>query len=112
MNDYIKKLPKDEVFLLTNHLDYEEHKVSSLTLAQNKNLIITLFALDADESIGGHASTGDAMVQILDGKAEITVGDHTHIVSCGETIIMPANITHALKAIEPFKMLLTVVKPN
>lgn len=55
-------------------------------------------------------TSGDAMVQILDGTAEITIGGNVFILKSGETIIMPSDIPHGLKAVEKFKMLLTVVK--
>lgn len=109
---FIKRAPHAQVFSLAEQLEYEEHKVSSITLSGEKNVIITLFAIDKGEGIGGHSSTGDAMVQILDGTAEITVGGEIFTVNSGETLIMPAGITHALHAQERFKMLLTVVKPG
>lgn len=108
---FINHMPMAEVFQMANQIDYEEHKVASITLVKRSNLIITLFSLYEGEEIGGHSSTGDAMVQLLDGVAEITIGDTTYTVSKGESIIMPANIRHALKAKQSFKMLLTVVKP-
>lgn len=89
-------------------VDYEEGRVVSRTLSQNKALSVTLFAFDKGEEIGTHASGGDAMVFVLDGKANITIGDGTHNVSAGETIVMPAGIAHSLYAEEKFKMLLVV----
>lgn len=109
---FINRTPRAQVFSFDELLEYEDHKVSSITLSSEKNVIITLFAIDKGEGIGGHASTGDAMVQILDGTAKITVGEDTFLVNSGETLIMPAGITHALYAQERFKMLLTVVKPG
>jgi quercetin dioxygenase-like cupin family protein len=90
-------------------VDYEEGRVVSRTLAQGKSLSVTLFAFDMGEEISSHSAGGDAMVYILDGKAEITIGDDKFMVMKGETIVMPANVAHALVAIEKFKMLLTVV---
>ncbi len=108
---FISHMPMAEVFHMAEQIDYEENKVASITLVKRSDLIVTLFSLYKDEEIGGHSSTGDAMVQILDGVAEITIGEETFTVNKGECIIMPANIRHALKAKESFKMLLTVVKP-
>lgn len=109
---YLQHMPMGEVFNMAAQIDYEENKVASITLAKQEDLIITLFSLYEGEEIGGHSSTGDAMVHILDGTAEITIGDQVHRVEQGNHIIMPANIKHALKAITSFKMLLTVVKPK
>lgn len=90
-------------------VDYEEGRVVSRTLAQGKPLSVTLFAFDKGEEISSHSAGGDAMVYILDGEAEITIGDEKFKVIKGETIVMPAHVPHALMATEKFKMLLTVV---
>ena len=71
---------------------------------------ITLFSLDKGEGLSTHVTPGDAMVQILDGSAEITIDNNIFTVKAGETIIMPSNIPHGLEARERFQMLLTVVK--
>ena len=49
------------------------------------------------------------MVTVLDGAARITIGDGQHIVKAGETIVMPAEVPHAVLAAEPMKFVLTVV---
>ncbi|MBO0566185.1 cupin domain-containing protein [Clostridium botulinum] len=90
-------------------VNYEEGTVVSRTLAQGKPLSVTLFAFDKGEEISSHSASGDAMVYILDGEAEITIGEEKFNVKKGETIVMPANVPHALLATERFKMLLTVV---
>ncbi|MFO7765910.1 MAG: cupin domain-containing protein [Pelovirga sp.] len=109
--ELIKNISKSEVHTTTDLIEYAQQKVVSRTLAQNDHLTLTLFAFDAGEGISSHASTGDAMIQILDGEALITIGTENFTVSHGELLIMPANIPHAVDAVKPFKMLLTVVKP-
>ena len=91
---------------------YQPGQIVSRTLAQNKAVSLTLFAFDAGEEISSHASKGDAVVQILDGSAKITIGESEHLLSAGQTIVMPAGVPHALFAVSPFQMLLTVVFPN
>ncbi|MFD1670688.1 cupin domain-containing protein [Agrilactobacillus yilanensis] len=90
----------------------EEDQMSSETLVQRDDLGMTLFSLDKDEEIQAHSSTGDALVQILSGTAEITIANEKYTVQAGQCIVMPANIKHALFAVEAFQMLLTVVKPE
>jgi len=109
---YIKKLPQSKVIDLKEIITVEEQQVSSLTLVQRPDLALTLLSLDKGSSIGGHSSPGDAMVNILSGQAEITIGENQYTVQAGESIVMPANIPHALYAAEAFQMLLIVVKPN
>ena len=91
---------------------YQAGQIVSRTLAQNRAVSMTLFAFDKGEEISSHESKGDAMVQVLDGKATITIGEGEYVLSAGETIVMPAGVPHALEAVEPFKMFLTVVFPG
>ena len=109
---YIKKLPQSEVMDLRKIITVQEEQVASLTLVQRPNLAMSLLSLDKGSAIGGHSSPGDAMVNILSGEAQITIADKQYRVQSGESIILPANITHALYATEAFQMLLIVVKPE
>lgn len=95
---------------LAEQVSYEEGKVVSLTLAQRPGVGMILFAFDAGESVGTHAVPGDAMACVPERTAQITIDGVAHQVTAGDAIIMPAGIPHAVKAITPFKMLLTVVK--
>jgi quercetin dioxygenase-like cupin family protein len=108
----IKNIEFSKAIELASLVTYQEGQVVSRTLAQGKGVSITLFAFDKSEEISSHASTGDAMVYILDGSTEITIGNEKYMAKAGETIIMPKDVPHALFAIEKFKMLLTVVFPQ
>lgn len=105
----IKNIDFSTPLVLEGLIDYQEGTVVSKTLAQGKPVSVTLFAFGKGEEIGTHSSHGDAMVYILDGEAEVTIGEESFHLKTGETIVMPANIPHALLAKEKFKMLLIVV---
>jgi quercetin dioxygenase-like cupin family protein len=77
-------------------------------LLQNKGVSMTLFAFDKGEAIATHTSGGDALVYLLDGRADVTIGDDKFELTKGETIVMPSGIPHSLDAVEKFKMLLIV----
>lgn len=109
MDKLIKNIDFSKVFDMESLVTYQEGQVVSRTLSQGKNLSLTLFAFDKGEEISSHSSGGDAMVYLLDGEAEITVGEEVFSVKKGETIVMPAGVPHALMAKEQFKMLLVVV---
>lgn len=109
MDQYIKNIEFRAPLQMETLVMYQEGQVVSRTLAQNKHMNMTLFAFDKNEEISSHASSGDAMVYILDGESEVTIGGDLFTVKAGETIVMPANIPHALLAKERFKMLLIVV---
>lgn len=111
-NKILKNIDLATPLSLTALVTYQSGQIVSRTLVQNRGVSLTLFAFDTNEEISSHESKGDAMVQILDGKAKITIGEGTYFLSAGETVVMPAGVPHALEAVEPFKMLLTVVFPN
>jgi quercetin dioxygenase-like cupin family protein len=110
MSGLMKNIEFSKVIDLNNLITYQEGQVISRTIAQVPGFNITLFSLDKGEGISSHVTSGDAMVQILDGEAEITIGDDVFTVKSGETIIMPSDIPHGLEARKRFKMLLTVMK--
>lgn len=105
----IKNLEKAKALKLSDLVQYQTGQIVSRTLAQNKNVSITLFAFDKGEEISSHTSNGDAMATILDGTAAIAIGDERSVLTAGETIVMPAGVPHAVFAEEPMKFLLTVV---
>ncbi|MEW9093764.1 MAG: cupin domain-containing protein [Clostridiaceae bacterium] len=108
-NNLIKNIEFSRVLNMENLVEYGEGKVISRTLSQGKASSVTLFAFDKNEEISSHSSSGDAMVHILDGEAQITVGDENFNVKKGEVIVMPSGVPHALLATEKFKMLLIVI---
>ncbi|NLI54375.1 MAG: cupin domain-containing protein [Clostridiales bacterium] len=110
-NRILKNIDPATPLELGSLVDAQPGQIVSRTLVQNKAVSITLFAFDAGEEISAHESKGDAMVQLLDGTAKITIGANTHRLTAGQTVVMPAGIPHALEAETPFRMLLTVVFP-
>jgi len=91
-------------------VDYSEGGIVSKQVLKNDVGNITLFSFDKGQGLSEHTAPFDAMVQVLDGTAEIRIGGNPLTVKAGETIIMPANVPHALQAIERFKILLTMIR--
>lgn len=107
---FIKNIPFSEPHKLADLVNYEEGRVVSRTLAQNPALSLTLFAFDAGEGVSTHTAPGDALVQVLDGEATIDIDGQEMVAGPGEVVVMPANVPHAVTAVQRFKMILTVVK--
>ncbi|GMU86314.1 MAG: cupin [Ignavibacteriales bacterium] len=95
---------------LINAVQYQTGSIVSRQLIKKPNGNITLFAFAKGESLTEHTSPYEAVVQIIDGSMEITVGGTPYTVKAGEILIMPANIPHGLRADENAKMLLTMIK--
>ena len=102
--------PKGKVFNLVNHIDSAEGSVVSKTLVKKESGTITLFAFDQGQGLSEHTTPFDAFVHILDGEAQITIGDQSLTAVTGETVIMPANVAHALQATARLKMLLVMIR--
>lgn len=101
---------KGKVLNLEEMVEYSSGGVISKQVLKSQSGNITLFSFDQGQGLTEHTAPFDAVVQILDGEAEITVGGNSNLVKKGEFIIMPANVPHALQAVKRFKMLLTMVK--
>jgi len=103
-------LPPAEAIELTGLVAYAGGSIVSRTLAENQAGTLTLFAFDAGQSLSEHSAPFDAIVQILDGAAELTIGGNKVTAAAGRIVIMPANVPHAVKATGRFKMLLTMLR--
>ena len=95
---------------LIDLVDYQEGSVVSRTIIEKKTGTVTLFAFDEKQGLSEHTTPFDALVYLLDGEAEIKISGKAHFLKKGETIIMPANQSHALKAVKKFKMILIMIR--
>ena len=93
-------------------LEYQAGSVVSRTLIKKPTGTLTLFAFDQGEGLSEHSTPHDAVVEVLDGTVEITIGGVPHRVSAGEGLLLPASIPHALSAVTPFKMLLIMIRES
>jgi len=89
---------------------YQEGAVVSRQITKSDTGNITLFAFDKDQGLSEHTAPFDAFVHILEGEAEVTISGQAYILMAGDAIIMPAQQPHALKALQKFKMLLTMIR--
>lgn len=101
---------KSTVIALEESIEYASGGIVSKQVTKNKVGNITIFSFDKEQGLTEHTANFDAFVQILDGEAEIRIGGVPHLLKKGDCIIMPANIPHALRAVERFKMLLTMIR--
>ena len=108
-------IPLSQGLIPSSPLDFENDiqvnpdAIVSKTLRKSPQVNLTLFAFDRGQALSGHSSPMDAYVQILSGKMAISIGEEKFTLSTGQLILMPAQINHALEALEASKMLLTMV---
>ncbi|OPY23286.1 MAG: Cupin domain protein [Methanobacterium sp. PtaU1.Bin242] len=101
---------KGKTLKVVDLIEYQEDSVVSREIIRKETGTVTIFAFDKGEGLSEHTAPFDAMVQVVDGKAEIVISGNKNIVNAGEMIIMPANDPHALNALERFKMVLTMIR--
>jgi quercetin dioxygenase-like cupin family protein len=99
-----------QVAKLSGLIDYQEGSVVSKTIIDKPSGTATLFAFGEGQGLSEHTAPFDALVYMVDGEADITISGKPYRVKTGETIIMPANAPHALKAVTRFKMFLVMIK--
>ena len=99
-----------EPVVLAELVETQPAAVVSRTLVKKPSGTITLFAFDTGQALSEHTAPFDALVQVLDGEAEVVIGGATHQVAAGRAILLPAGIPHAVNAPKPFKMLLTMIR--
>jgi quercetin dioxygenase-like cupin family protein len=102
--------PKSEILHLAELVTYQDGSVVSRQITKADAGNVTLFAFDREQELSEHTAPFDALVQILDGRAEIKISGKPFELNTGDAIIMPANESHALKALTQFKMLLTMIR--
>lgn len=103
-----KNIEKKKVIDLKDLVEYQDGQVVSKTLVQNEAVSVTVFSFDKGEEISTHASGGDALVTVLDGKGRFTVGGEVFLLDEGQSIVMPKDVPHSVYGEEKFKMLLVV----
>ena len=104
----MKNIKKAETVFLKDEIEYHDGQVVSKTLEQNGHVSMTLFSFEKGEEISTHTAGGDALVTVLDGTGKFVINGIDHILTTGESIVMPANVPHSVYGQERFKMLLIV----
>jgi quercetin dioxygenase-like cupin family protein len=108
----VSEFEKSNVFTFNESINYSEGGIVSKTVLKKQTGNISLFSFDRGEALSEHTAPFDAMIMVVDGRGEIIIGGKSFLLESGECIIMPANIAHAVNAIERFKMVLTMIRSS
>ena len=103
-------MQESKALTLKEHILYAADSIVSKTIINKKTGTVTLFAFDRGQKLSEHTTPFDALVQIVDGEAELIIGGETVLVSEDQIAIMPADVPHAVNAKKRFKMLLTMIR--
>ncbi len=102
--------PKAQILPLKQMVAYQDGAIVSRQITKAETGNVTLFAFDVGQELSEHTAPFDALVHVLEGQAEITIAGQSFRVDAGDAIILPAGQPHAVKASQPFKMLLTMIR--
>jgi quercetin dioxygenase-like cupin family protein len=105
-----KGLPGAQPAKVAGLVNYQDGAVVSREIVKKPTGTVTVFAFDEGQGLSEHTAPFDALVQVLEGRVEITIAGRPHCLAGGELMLLPANQPHALKAIQRFKMLLTMIR--
>jgi len=101
---------KAQLFSFNESVEYASGGILSKTVLKKETGNISLFSFAKGESLSEHTAPFDAMIQVVDGKAQIIIGGKPFVLEACQSIIMPANIPHSVFAVEKFKMVLTMIR--
>lgn len=104
------RMPSGQAVELKGLVEYQPGAIVSREIAKTKGGTATLFAFDAGQGLSEHTAPFDAIVTVLEGTAEVSVGGKPTGPSAGQAVLMPANVPHAVRAVERFKMLLLMLR--
>ncbi len=108
--EYSGKMPHSEAVEIGGLAAYADGSIVSRTLIDTGGGSVTLFAFDKEQSLSEHTAPFDALVQVLEGEIELTIGGRDVRAAGGLSVLMPADVPHALRAVEKSKMLLVMIK--
>ena len=99
-----------QILSLKGMVEYQDGSIVSKEIIKKESGTVTLFAFDKGQGLSEHTAPFDALVNVLDGQAQVKISGEPYLVKEGELIIMPANKPHSIQAMEKFKMLLVLIK--
>ena len=103
---------QEKIISLPAETQFAANGIVSRTLLRTENSRVVLFGFSAGQELTEHTSTQHAVVQVLTGECEVSLGGRPHKLKAGDLLYMPPNLRHAIKATTPFSMLLTLSKPE
>jgi len=103
-------LAPGEVFQLAGLVTPTAHGIASRVLARTAAGNITIFAFDAGEELSEHTAPFDALAVTVSGALALTIGGREVLTTPQSIVLMPANVTHAVRATEASHLLLIMLR--
>lgn len=107
MADIDQHIP--EAISLLFAVQYQDGGIVSRTILKKESGNVTLFAFDSEQELSEHTTPHEALLYVFEGEAQVTIDSTPHKVEAGSIIQLPANVPHAVKAVQRFKMMLVML---
>jgi len=104
-------LDREKIISLAKETQFAPNGIVSRTLLRTPNGRVVLFGFAEGQELTEHTSTQQALIEILSGECEFSLGGKPRALKAGDLLYMPPNLPHAVKATKQFSMLLTLIKP-
>lgn len=104
------ELKRSVVLSIVDELDYVPNSIQIKNIFKKITGLVSAVSFDSGTMWDQKTSPFDAYIQVIEGKAEITIADKTHHLHVGQSIIIPAHAPNAFKANDRFKMISTTIK--
>lgn len=101
---------KAKAFIIVEIVEYVPNSVVVKTIFKKTTGNISAVSFDRGEALTSKISPYDTFIQVIDGKAEITIDDSSNLLETGQSIIIPAHTYNTIKANVRFKMISTIIK--
>lgn len=93
---------------LEDKIEFVKEGIVSKTLAEGDFGEVEVFCISKGEALSEHTASRNAVVHFIKGKARIMLGKEWHEAGPNSWFFMPANLPHALEAVEDMVFVLTL----
>ena len=93
-------------------VDIPADSIMSRTLYTDEHVKAVLFGFAPGQELSEHTASQPAILHILEGEADLTLGGDSAKASPGTWVYMPPHLRHSIVAKTPVRMLLLLLKTS
>lgn len=93
---------------LLDEVEIPEDGTLSRVMFSGDGLRVVLFAFDEGQELTEHTASVPAVIQVVKGRLGLTLADESVEIEADSWVHMDAHLTHAVVALEPSVLILTL----
>lgn len=106
----VPALPPAEALTLDSLITHTPAGIASRVIARSAGGNVTLFGFDAGQELSEHTAPFDALLIVLHGTFDLTIGGQAVRATSGQVVRLPANVPHAVVAADQARMMLIMLR--